>query len=220
NLNLDKPETMDNRRVDLNSTQPVLVNPNRVMDTAAAIPSSLKAAPKKLVDITDTRTVSTAQVTRKDSSAPVAPIITKQPLLTNITTAAPVDNKTYTFHVSDTQYVVVVLHNVDPIFISESRNAFNRFNQENYYEQKIEVFNRKITPAYTFLMFGPFSNATNAVNYIDKVKPLSKTRIMPWLTPDKYSFSIISNANMAILIDTQDIEGYQKFIHQVFPDKF
>lgn len=220
NLNLDKPETMDNRRVDLYSTQPVLVNPNRVMDTSAALPSSLNAVPKKLVDITDTKTVSTAQVIKKDSSSPVAPIITKQPTLINITKAAPVDNKTYTFTVSDTQYVVVVLHNVDPIFISESRNAFNRFNQENYYEQKIEVFNRKITPAYTFLMFGPFSNATNAVTYIDKVKPLSKTRIMPWLTPDKYSFSIISNANMAILINSQDIEGYQKFIHQVFPDKF
>ncbi len=220
NLDLDNPDDGNMRRVDLNSTQPVQANSGRVKDTTSAIPSVLKAAPKKLVEITDTKTVSTAQVIKKDSSSPTAPIVAKQPALTNITKAAPVDNKTYTFNVSDTQYVVVILHNVDPIFITESRNAFNRFNQENYYEQKISVYNRKVTAAYNFLMFGPFPNADAAVSYIDKVKPLSKTRIMPWLTTDKYSFSIISNANMDILINSQDIEGYQQFIHQVLPDKF
>jgi hypothetical protein len=109
---------------------------------------------------------------------------------------------------------------VDPIFVTESRNAFNRYNQDFYADRQIQVYNRRINAQYNFLMFGPFVNAGDALTYIDKVRPLAKTRIIPWLTTDKYRFSLISNANMELLISTQDIEGYHTFMHQVFPDKF
>ena len=84
----------------------------------------------------------------------------------------------------------------------------------------LQVFNRKINNQYTFLMLGPFVNASEAVSYIDKARPLAKTRIVPWLTADKYSFSMISNANMEVLLNKQDVAGYRTFIHQLFPDKF
>jgi hypothetical protein len=87
-------------------------------------------------------------------------------------------------------------------------------------DKKIELYNRRINAQYTFLMVGPFPNASEAMTYIDRTRPLAKTRIVPWLTADKYSFSLISNANMEILISKQDIEGYHSFIQKIFPDKF
>jgi hypothetical protein len=63
-------------------------------------------------------------------------------------------------------------------------------------------------------------NASDAVTYIDRTRPLAKTRIVPWLTADKYSFSMISNPNMELLISKEDVEGYHTFIKQIFPDKF
>lgn len=220
NLKLDSTDNMGTRPVDLNAAAPILANINRKRDTAMAAPKQINAAPKQLVDLSDTRTISTAAVIKKDSVKQVAPKDLKKIDFGNAVTAAPTLNKTYSFNASDTQYVVLILNNVDPIFVSESRNAFNRYNQDTYSEKRIEVYNRRINNQFNFLMFGPFANAGEAITYIDRTRPLAKTRIIPWLTTDKYRFSMISNANMELLISTQDIEGYHTFMHQVFPDKF
>ena len=220
NLKLDSTDNMATRPVDLNAAAPILANINRKRDTAMAAPKQINTAPKQLVDLSDTRTISTAAVIKKDSVKQVAPKDLKKIDFGNAVTAAPTLNKTYSFNASDTQYVVLVLNNVDPIFVSESRNAFNRYNQDTYSEKRIEVYNRRINNQFNFLMFGPFANAGEAITYIDRTRPLAKTRIIPWLTTDKYRFSMISNANMELLISTQDIEGYHTFMHQVFPDKF
>ena len=220
NLNLEKTEENMSRGVDLNSTTTLPGNTNRKKDSVINIPKTLLAAPKQLTDISNTATLSTAIVIKKDSATLVIPKEMKKLDITNAVTVAPSQNKTYTFSPTDTQYVVVVLNNVDPIFITESRNAFNRYNQDMFADKRIELSNRRINPQYNFLMFGPFVNAGEAITYIDKIRPLAKTRIVPWLTTDKYSFSMISSANMEILVSKQDIEGYHTFIQQIFPDKF
>ncbi len=253
NLKIDRGDDLASRGVDLNATDAEQANRKKQMEmnvpkelkmaqkelvdltdtktvsTAADIkkdslqttaPKQIKAAPKQLVDISNTQTVSTAAVIKKDSAKIMLAGDLKKLDLTNTVKVAPINNNTYQFDPSDTQYVVVVLNNVDPIFVTESRNAFNRYNQDNYSEQRVEVFNRRINAQYTFLMFGPFVNAREAIMYIDKTRPLTNTRIIPWLTPDKYRFSIISNANMNVLISKQDIEGYHTFMHDIFPDKF
>ncbi len=220
NLNLNKTDDIASRGVDLDSTNTVRANA-RKRDSIMNIPKQLNAAPKVLADLSNTKPISTAIDIKKDSSIKaVVPKGLQQLNITNAITAAPVLNKTYSFNASDTQYVVVILNNVDPIFVTEGRNAFNRYNQDMYPDQRIELYNRKINGQYNFLMFGPFANAKDAVTYIDKTRPLAKTRIVPWLTTDKYSFSMISNANMNLLIEKQDVEGYHTFIQQVFPDKF
>ena len=219
NLNLDKPEEIASRGVDLNTTSTVTAN-NRKKDSVINVPQALNAAPKQLADLSNKNPISTAAVIKKDSVIQLAPKDLKKLELTNTTVAAPVINKDYSFNASDTQYVVVLLKNVDPIFINEGRNAFNRYNQDTYAEKRVETANRKINNQYNFLMIGPFVDAKDAMNYIDRTRPLTTSRIIPWLTADKYSFSMISNANMALLLEKQDIEGYQTFIKQVFPDKF
>ncbi len=219
-LNLDKPQDGVSRAVDLNSTSTITALSNRKKDTVMNIPKEIKTAPKQLVDLTDTKTITAAAPIKKDSITTVMPKEMKKLEISNIVTAAPNDNKTYQFNPADTQYVVVVLNNVDPIFVTEGRNAFNRYNQDMFADKKIELYNRRINAQYTFLMIGPFANAGEAITYIDRTRPLTKTRIVPWLTADKYSFSMISNANMEILISKQDIEGYHTFIQKIFPDKF
>ena len=206
--------------MDLNSAVPLVANTPMKKDTATNIPKQLQVIKKELVDISNTKTISTAAVIKKDyiSQLPKAPL--KKPEITNAIQASSINNTSYTFNAADTQYVVVVLNKVDPIFITESRNAFNRYNQDSYSGQMIDIYNRRINNQYQFLLIGPFVNARDAILYIDRTKPLAKSRIIPWLTPDKYSFSIISNANMNILVSKEDVDGYHTFIQQVFPDKF
>ncbi len=220
NLNVERPMEIIERGVDLNSTNAQAANYNK-KDTTLNIPGKIVGGPKDLADLSNTKTISTAAMIKKDSLSAVPKMPMNRLDLSNATKGAAVNDNSYIFNPADTQYVVVVLDKVDPIFISEGRNAFNRYNGETYSgAQRVEISTRKINAQFQFLMIGPFANAKEAITYIDKTKPLAKSRIVPWLTTDKYSFSMISNYNMRILVSKEDVEGYHLFIQQVFPDKF
>ncbi len=126
----------------------------------------------------------------------------------------------FVFIPTDAHYVVLVLNKVDEVFVNESKNAFSRFNRERFYNQKIELNNYKLNNQYTLLLMGHFTTAGDAVNYITGIKASVNTRIIPWLTTDKYYFNIISNANLEKVKAAKDIEAYSKFLKQIFPDKF
>jgi tetratricopeptide (TPR) repeat protein len=128
--------------------------------------------------------------------------------------------KTYTFDPKDQQYVVVLLEKVAPVYINEAKNAFNRYNQITFYDQKLNITPVKLDDRYNLVLIGPFTDAVAAVNYVDKTKPQTTSRILPWLTPDKYSYGIISQGNLAIMQETKDVDSYKKLLEKVMPGKF
>ncbi|MBV9987237.1 MAG: tetratricopeptide repeat protein, partial [Chitinophagaceae bacterium] len=220
NLDVNRPEDATSRGVDLNNTN-TLGQAGKWPDSIS-IPKSINApAPKALVNLSNTGTVNAPPIGKIDSMPVGTP---KQLTGKELAVAAPksgtISNNTFSFNAADTQYVVLILNNVDPIFATEARNAFNRYNQERFSDQQIPIYNRKLNAQYQLLMFGPFANAGDAVGYVDKVRPLAGTRIVPWLAADKYSFNIISDANMNILLGNQDLPGYKTFMNQALPGKF
>lgn len=187
NLQIDKPEEIPTRNVELNETN------------TTKIPTSKKD--------------SIANPTNKvlKNIAPAIPAI--------IPAVAPPTDQ-YIFNASDTQYVVVSLKRVDPIYGSEGRNAFNRFNQERFYPKRIPIELISVNDSTQYLLIGPFINAAEATTYVDQTKPIASQRIIPWLDADKYRFYIISTANMALLRKKKDTGAYEAWLHTLFPDKF
>ena len=221
NLNVDRKDDNLLRGIDLDSTNPVTGLKVRKKYMPFTPPAELAPTSKTLTIIADKNTVGTGfnPVAKKDSVAlPKSGLKVLE--LDNLVKQPVADKNSFSFNASDTQYVVVILEKVDPIFVNEGRNAFNRFNQERFPNQKIEMIIKKIDDQHQFLLFGPFINAAEALSYIDKTRPVTGSRIIPWLTPDKYGFSMISNHNMEVLLKTNNLEGYKAFIHGVFPDKF
>ncbi len=169
------------------------------LDNTKAAPEA-KAPPKQ--DTTVKRTVAVMPTIKKDTSTVVA---------------AP---KTFAFNALEPQYVLIVLDSVAPVYANEAGNAFNRYNQINFYNQKIIVSSVKLDPRYNLVLLGPFDNALLATQYVDKTKPKTAGTILPWLKADKFSYSIISQSNMDLLKDNKDIEGYKKLLHQALPQEF
>ncbi len=126
----------------------------------------------------------------------------------------------YSFNTADSQYVAIALYKVDPVFVNEAKNAFNRFNQDRYYGQKLPITVIRINEGEQLLLMGPFANAAEASTYTDKNKGLAASRIIPWLTPDKYSFSIISPSNLTILRKKGETTDYWQMLKNLFPDKY
>lgn len=221
NLKVDRKDDDLRRGVDLDSTNP-FTGLKIKKQTLAAPPDELAPASRDIANIWDRSTIDIDPARRaRDSGlinarAPTSALSLER----NNAGDGTIKKFGYSFNVADTQFVAVILEKVDPIFVTESRNAFSRFNQERFSADRIIIGTQKISDQYEFLLFGPFSNASDAVGYIDKTRPLTASRIIPWLAADKYSFLIISGNNLRILMNTKDLAGYRAFMHEVFPDKF
>ena len=109
---------------------------------------------------------------------------------------------------------------VDGVYQSEAKNAFNRYNKEKFYTQQIDISASKIDDRYSIVLEGPFANAAAAIEYIDKVRPIAKSRILPWLSVEKYSFIVISQSNLEILKTTKDMDAYKQLLQTAVPGKF
>lgn len=176
----------------------------------------------ELKSVIDNRLVSTGKETNLPvTSAPVkAPITSKPMQLAAGVSSEGFQNKSYRFHPADTAFLVLVLNKVDPIFVTESRNAFLRYNQMLSLRKPISIQIKKLNDPINLLLFGPFTNADEALGYMDRVRPITASRILPWLPANKFSYSMISPANLNLLLATQDLDGYNGFLKEIYPDKF
>ncbi len=166
-----------------------------------------------------TATPTQKQLVRNDStiSKVVKPIA---PLLPKDTAAAAPAAKTFSFNSAEPQYVLIVLDSVAPVFANEAGNAFNRYNANNFYNQRIPVSTTKLSDRYNLVLIGPFPSALEATQYIDKTRPKTAGSILPWLKGNKFSYSMISQTNINLLTSNKDIDGYKKILHQALPQEF
>lgn len=126
----------------------------------------------------------------------------------------------FSFIAADSQYVMVVLDKVDRVFIGEAKSAFAQFNRQRYYNQVINISTVPLNEQYTTLLLGPFADAGKAMEYVDRVRPITPTQILNWLSADKYSYSIISSSNFTVLQTNKEVSTYQQLLKQALPGKF
>ena len=135
-------------------------------------------------------------------------------------TPPPVATSAYTFKADEPQLVMVVLDKVDPVYVTETRNAFNRYNREKYYNKPIEITNVPLDDNIKLVVINNFENANAAIDYVEKARKLAGSEIVPWLPAGKYSFYIISPQNLEVLKTTKDMKAYKEALGNAFPGKF
>lgn len=134
------------------------------------------------------------------------------------TTAA--SKNLFSFKADDAHYAVLVLDKVDAVFVKEARSAFDQYNRTKFYSQKITIDINRYASDTTFLLFGPFADAGKAVDYVDKVRPQTASAIISWIPASKYSYTIISAENLALLSSNRAFETYINLIKQTLIGKF
>ena len=128
--------------------------------------------------------------------------------------------KVFTYNPDEPYDVVVVLNNVDPVYVTETRNAFNRYNQQNLFNQPITINNVALTDTIKLVVMSGFTNAANALSYSQSTKQAASTSIVPWLPLGKYQFIIISRQNLEALLVSKNLEEYRKFLISTWPGNF
>ncbi|HEV9036483.1 MAG TPA: hypothetical protein VGQ51_07685, partial [Puia sp.] len=129
-------------------------------------------------------------------------------------------NSVFTMTPDKPHAVIIVLDRVDPVYVSEAKNAFSRFNLETYYSKGLTTENATLSDSLKLVVINGFPNAGDALGYLKTVKPEAPRDIVPWLPAGKYSFLIISNNNLQLLLDNKDMPAYRKFLSAAYPTTF
>ena len=131
----------------------------------------------------------------------------------------PVSNGTFTFDPLTPQYVIMVLNKVDPVYISEAKNAVTRYSHEKFSSAGIQITKDTLDKDRTLLVFTQFENADAAINFRDKIKKDAVSEIS-WLPAEKYSFYVISNTNLELLKQNKNLPNYIELLNKKYPGKF
>jgi tetratricopeptide (TPR) repeat protein len=136
-----------------------------------------------------------------------------------VKTAPPLSNGTFVIKPDAPHTVVMLLEKVDGVYINEAKNAFTRYNKENYYGQIIDISKDVIDGEHSILVISSFTDGAIALQYYDKIKK-DASREVSWLPANKYSFFIISAENLQLLKINKDIAGYKTLLNKQYPGKF
>jgi tetratricopeptide (TPR) repeat protein len=169
------------------------------------LPQQAKVAEIKSKPITDSAALAKAKIKTDSAQA-----VKKVPAFASAFTYAP----------DKTHGVAILMNKVDPVYVTETRNAFNRYNRESYYNKTFEINNIALDDTTKLVVINGFENAQAALDYMQKAQKLAPREIIPWLPGAKYSFLIISGDNLEVLKNNKDMANYKKFLNAYFPGKF
>jgi hypothetical protein len=137
-----------------------------------------------------------------------------------LATSLPAMKSSFTFTPALSHSVAIILTKVDPVYVTETGNAFNRYNRETYYNKTFEISNVQLSDSIKLVVISGFDSAGAALDYVDKAKKVAPREVIPWLPAGKYSFVIITDQNLELLKTNKDVEAYRKFLETNFPGKF
>jgi tetratricopeptide (TPR) repeat protein len=140
-------------------------------------------------------------------------------LRVNYDAEAAKGKKAYVLDINVPYSVVIVMNKVDHVYVTETRNAFNRYNKTKFYNKPININNEVLNDSVKLVVMNSFENAVAALEYMDKARKAAPAEI-PWLPAAKYSFMIITAPNMELLKETKDIDAYKKWLTESFPGRF
>lgn len=202
-------------RKDTVSTKPMVVVIKK--DSVAVKPMVVHPAVKK--DATISKTVFLNPV-KKDSVAKAVVAKTKMKKDSVAAIKKPLRKQgEYYFDSSSKHYVVIVLNKVDPLFVTEVKNAYFRFNREHFGNKTFQLASVDLDADKRLVLISDFINTTEALSYVQSAKHFAPFEVIPWLKADKYSFSIITQENLDLLLQKKDFIQYQKFLDQNLPGK-
>jgi len=184
---------------------------NRATDDSTAAANNNKpvtpAANVPVVDNKPKNATDSAQIVKQKQKVDTVQAVVKKPVAFV---------SAFVYAPKQSHSVVVLLNKVDPVYVTETRNAFNRYNRENYYNKTFDIVNVALNDSIKLVVINSFDSAGSAMEYMQKAQKMAPREIIPWLPATKYSFIIISDQNLGILQENKDIIGYKKFLSNYF----
>ncbi len=124
----------------------------------------------------------------------------------------------YVWQAGNQHLVVMVLEQVDPVYVNEAKNAIKRFNQSNG-KVGIQIAKDTLDAQRNLLLFSLFENADDALAYHDLLKR-NAGALLSWLPSGKFRFIVIHPENLKLLQKRKDLDQYFELLRSEYPERF
>jgi tetratricopeptide (TPR) repeat protein len=125
----------------------------------------------------------------------------------------------YQFNPNDPYAVMMILKDVDIVYVNEAKRALARYHGERYPSSGLNIQNNTVG-SVAYILISVFPNAADALSYVEKTAPIGSKEIFPWLQTDKYKFIIVSPENLKKMTEDKSTDEYIRFLQQQLPGKF
>ncbi len=107
-------------------------------------------------------------------------------------------------------YLALQTMNVSPVFVKEIQNAFKDVNAEEFKKLNLAVTYVQFTDQSHIVWIGPFTNATEGLQYINKVKPRLSTEIISFIAKKQYDLTLIGKSNIILINNQVQLDQYKR----------
>jgi tetratricopeptide (TPR) repeat protein len=149
----------------------------------------------------------------------ITPVLPKKVMSDSIQKPAIYVNKSFSLQPDGPHFVAMILDKVDAVYVTETKNAFDRFNKESMATIAVVIKKDTLSTEKSLLLFSSFETTEIAMKYFDKIKKAAPAELS-WLQATKYSFIIISEENLQVLKTNKDLTGYKDLLIKNFGNKF
>jgi len=196
---------VDKMKVDMASMNKISMDAGQLAQLRKTVDSLQAAMQKAMAD-----SLQMAKLQRQSDSAKAA-MRKLQEDTAQLAAKIRTSNSPFAYTPEKPHSVIVVMDKVDPVYVTEARNAFSRYNQDNFSGQSLTIDNSSVSDSLKLVVIGSFENAAAALEYMHKAQASAAREIVPWLPVNKYSFLIISGTNLDLLLNNKDMPAYKRF---------
>jgi hypothetical protein len=107
-------------------------------------------------------------------------------------------------------YIALQTINVSAGFVKEIQNAFKDINTEDFRKLNLAVTYVQFTYQSHIVWIGPFTNASDGLNYINKVKPRLSTEIISFIAKKQYDLTLIGKSNIILINNQEQLDQYKR----------
>jgi len=107
-------------------------------------------------------------------------------------------------------YIALQTMNVSAVFVKEIQNAFKDVNAEDFRKLNLAVTYVQFTDQSHIVWIGPFTNASDGLAYINKVKPRLSTEIISFIAKKQYDITLIGKSNIILINNQEQLDQYKR----------
>ena len=158
------------------------------------------------------QTKSPAITLKKDSNiAGMANLIDKASINNQKDSALALTNQiAFTNDSIEQHYIALQTMNVSAVFVKEIQNAFKDVNTEDFRKLNLAVTFVQFTDQSHIVWIGPFTNASEGLAYINKVKPRLSTEIISFIPKKQYDLILIGKSNIIQINNQEQLDQYKR----------
>jgi hypothetical protein len=125
-------------------------------------------------------------------------------------TLAIINQIVFTNDSLEQHYIALQTMNVSAVFVKEIQNALKDVNTEDFRKLNLAVTFVQFTDQSHIVWIGPFTNASDGLAYINKVKPRLSTEIISFIPKKQYELTLIGKSNIILINNQEQLNQYKR----------